>query len=56
MYTDGSLLEERSGAGVYNEVDRQSQVTMSERLPPFSVPIRAKGHTNGLRTPVLTQT
>jgi ribonuclease HI len=37
VYTYGSLLEERSGAGVYIEVDRQSQVTMSERLPPCTV-------------------
>jgi ribonuclease HI len=37
VYTDGSLLEERSGAGVYIEVDRQPQVTMSERLPPCTV-------------------
>jgi ribonuclease HI len=33
VYTDGSLLEEQSVAGVYIEVDRQPQVTMSERLP-----------------------
>jgi hypothetical protein len=37
VYTGGSLLEERSGAGVYIEVDRQPQVTMSERLPPCRV-------------------
>jgi ribonuclease HI len=37
VYTDGSLMEERSGAGVYIEVDRQPQVTMSERLPPCTV-------------------
>jgi hypothetical protein len=37
VYTDGSLLEDRSGAGVYIEVDRQPQVTMSERLPPCTV-------------------
>jgi hypothetical protein len=37
VYTDSSLLEERSGAGVYIEVDRQTQVTMSKRLPPCNV-------------------
>jgi ribonuclease HI len=37
VYTDGSLLEERSGAGVYIEVDQQPQVTMSKRLPPCTV-------------------
>jgi ribonuclease HI len=37
VYTDGSLLEEHSGAGVYIEVDRQPQVTMSKRLPPCTV-------------------
>jgi hypothetical protein len=37
VYTDGSLLGERSGAGVYIEVDWQPQVTMSKRLPPCTV-------------------
>jgi ribonuclease HI len=37
LCTDGSLLEERSGAGVYIEVDQQPQVTMSKRLPPCTV-------------------
>jgi hypothetical protein len=37
VYTDGSLLEEQSGAGVYIEVDRPPQVTMSERLLPCTV-------------------
>jgi hypothetical protein len=37
VYTDGSLLEEQSGAGVYIEVNRQPQVTMSETLPPCTV-------------------
>jgi hypothetical protein len=37
VYTDGSLLEEQSGAGVYIEVHGQPQVTMSKRLPPCTV-------------------
>jgi ribonuclease HI len=37
LYTDGSLLEEQSGAGVYIEVDWQPQVTMSKRLQPCTV-------------------
>jgi ribonuclease HI len=37
MYTDGSLLEERSGPGVYIEVDQQPNITMSKRLPPCTV-------------------
>jgi ribonuclease HI len=37
VYTDGSLLEERSGAGFYIEVNRQPQITMSKRLPPCTV-------------------
>jgi hypothetical protein len=57
VYTDGSLLEERSGAGVYIEVDRQPQVTMSKRLPPCTVfQSELRAIPNGLRTPVLTQT
>jgi hypothetical protein len=37
VYTDGSLLVERLGAGVYIEVDQQPKVTMSEQLPPCTV-------------------
>jgi hypothetical protein len=48
VYTDGSLLEEGSGAGVNIEVDQQPKLTMSEQLPPCSVPIGTKGHTNGM--------
>jgi hypothetical protein len=37
FHANGSLLEEQSGAGVYIEVNRQPQVTMSKRLPPCTV-------------------